>query len=69
MKAETTSKVTPEIIANMTDEEAINYAYLSEDLLVKRLLDAIVSLEQELSLTQDQQEELPDPIEYLGEDE
>jgi hypothetical protein len=59
----------PEIIKNMTDEEAINYAYLSADILVKRLLDAIVSLEQELSFLQIQQEELPPPIEYPGEDE
>ena len=61
--------MTPEAIRNMTDEEAINYAYLSDDPLVKRLLDAIVTLEQELYLLQDNQEELPDPIEYTGEDE
>ena len=61
--------MTPEAIRNMTDEEAINYAYLSDDPLVKRLLDAIVTLEQELSFLQINQEELPDPVEYTGEDE
>jgi hypothetical protein len=61
--------MTPEAIRNMTDEEAINYAYLSDDVLVKRLLDAIVTLEQELSFMQLHQEELPEPIEYTGEDE
>ena len=61
--------MTPEAIRNMTDEEAINYAYLSDDVLVKRLLDCIVTLEQELSFLSLNQEELPDPIEYTGEDE
>ncbi len=59
--------MTPEAIRNMTDEEAINYAYLSDDPLVKRLLDAIVSLEQELSFLSLEKEELPDPVEYPGE--
>ena len=61
--------MTPEIIKNMTDEEAINYAYLSEDPLVKRLLDAIVSLEMELSFLQESNEEPLPTIEYPGEDE
>lgn len=61
--------MTPDIIKNMSDEEAINYAYLSEDPLVKRLLDAIVSLEMELSFLRESNEEPLQPIEYPGEDE
>lgn len=36
----------------MTNEEAINYAYGSDDPLVKRLLNVIVELEMELSYLQ-----------------